>query len=67
MSAATAAARLERQYPGWSVRTCRGWNGVRIMAVRASLDAGVCAVIGSYPEVRAVLESERRGLRAAAS
>jgi len=65
MSAGQAAAWLQRQHPGWTVGTVRGWRGVRFAAVRDSTEPGVCAVIGSYAEVRAVLESGRRGLREA--
>jgi hypothetical protein len=66
MVAATAAAGLEKRYRGWTVGIARGWRGVRFVAVRDSTGPGVCVVIGSYAEVRAALEAERRtALRAA--
>ena len=68
MSAATAAARLQEQYQGWTVGTVTGFHGVRIAAVRDDLAPGVHAVVGTYTEVRAELEKARRStLRAAAS
>jgi hypothetical protein len=65
MSAATAAARLEKQHKGWSVSTTHGRYGVRFAAVRNGLPSGVCVIIGSFDEVRSALESDRRALRVA--
>ncbi len=67
MTPATAAARLDRQYQGWNVRTAPGRNGLRIMAVRDGLGPGLCAIVGDPDEVRAVLEADRRGTVRAAS
>jgi hypothetical protein len=61
MSAATAAAWLQKQYEDWTVSTVTGHSGVRIMAVRIGAPPGLCTVIGEFSEVRAQLEAVRRG------
>ena len=65
MTTGQAAVWLADHHPGWTVRTVRVHAGLRVEACRDSAPAGVCALIGTFDEVRAELDAARCACRAA--
>ena len=50
-----AAEKLQVEHPGWRVRAVPRRAGPGVAAVRDSSASGLCTVIGTAAEVRAVL------------
>lgn len=65
ISASQAAAWLADHHPGWTVRTVRAHNGLRVEAWRDGAPGGLYALIGTLEEIRAELDAARRATRAA--
>ena len=53
--AVEAADKLQEEHPGWRVRAVPLRSGPGVAAVRDSSAPGLCTIIGTAAEVRAVL------------
>jgi hypothetical protein len=60
-----AADKLQEEHPGWRVRAVPRRAGPGVAAVRDSSAPGLCTVIGTAAEVRAVLTAEPQGMSTA--
>lgn len=63
ISAGQAADWLAARHPDWTVRTVRVHAGLRVEACRDGSSAGLCALIGTFEEVRAELDADSRAAR----